>query len=104
MWFASTVLRQGHAMGLSVRGQNFSPYLLAGKFSRTAAGQADRARSSEAARFPAVRLLWSRDYINCIASCKLGLTSQYGKGAAFRKLRRGKGARPACSTSTPLSA
>lgn len=104
MWFASTVLRQGHAMGLSVRGQNFSPYLLAGKFSRTAAGQADRARSSEAARFPAVRLLWSRDYINCIASCKLGLTSQYGKGAAFRKLRRGKGARPACSTSAPLSA
>jgi len=104
MWFASTVLRQGHAMGLSVREQNFSPYLLAGKFSRTAAGQADRARSFEAARFPAFRLLWSRDYINCIASCKLGLTSQYGKGAAFRKLRRGKGARPACSTSAPLPA
>nr|DAE46964.1 MAG TPA: hypothetical protein [Ackermannviridae sp.] len=37
-------------------------------------------------------------FICCIASRKLGLTSQYGKGAAFRKLRRGKGARPACST------
>lgn len=37
-------------------------------------------------------------FICCIASCKLGLTSQYGKGAAFRKLRRSKGARPMCST------
>lgn len=49
------------------KGQTFSPRPLAGKFSGTAAGQADRARFSDVARFPAVRLLWSRDYINCIA-------------------------------------
>lgn len=35
------------------------PCLLAGKFSRTAAGQADRAISSEVARFPASRSFWA---------------------------------------------